>query len=55
MTENDKRLIEAAKATSYRDWCDIDEDKADTDEAWRILHNIRTRLAHEEEGVAGML
>ena len=55
LTERDKMLIEAAYAKHFLDWCDIDENAADTEEGRKILHGIAVQKYHQEEASIGML
>lgn len=52
MTENDKRLIAAARKLDCIYWSDAAymANKADTEEARRELDRIASWLYHEEEG-----
>ena len=55
MSENDLRLIKASFETS--EWNEIKEleDKADSDQCKRILHNRKMDLYHREEQFADQL
>lgn len=50
MTTKDKELIEIANNLHWSEWDMINEDKAETPEAKKILHDIAVRLYHLEEG-----
>lgn len=55
MTENDRTLIARARELDYTDWylaMDMEE-RADTEEARRVLHSIGVRLYHTEEAAVG--
>lgn len=57
MSENDKALIERARATSYLDWYTIGEliEQAESEEAKERLHSIQSSKYHTEEYYAGIL
>lgn len=57
MTENDKKLIQAANTYSCIDWGVVDQmaKKAESEEAQKILREKATRMYHQEEYFAGLL
>lgn len=57
MSEEDKSLIEQARATSYTEWYQIDAliEQAESKEAKETLHHIQSSKYHTEEYYAGIL
>lgn len=53
MTEKDKQMIEEAKCMSCQQWSEIDDMalRADTKEAYDILHSIANEKYHREEAL----
>jgi len=57
INRHDRDLVHAAEKTHYSDWGDVAfmEERAQTLDGRKLLHEIRTRLYHAEEAKAGLL
>lgn len=55
INEHDQKLINKARSLHYIDWMDVHEEQAQTVEGFWRLHNIASRLYHQEEASIGEL
>lgn len=55
MTQHDEKLITKALDVPYTRWYEVDENEADSEPGWEMLHRIASSLYHREEASIGNL